>query len=74
MMQPKNHEAQIPEPVRKRGITLRAILLGMILLPVNAYFITQLEVVRFQSWPSIFALMMNTLFVLFVLAVLIFSC
>jgi hypothetical protein len=57
----------ITEPVRRRGLTLRAVLLGMILLPVNAYFITQLEVVRFDAIPSTFGLMMNSLFVLLLL-------
>jgi hypothetical protein len=68
MKQPKNNDTQIPEPVRKRGITLRAILLGMILLPLNAYFITRIEVVSFAAFPSTFSLLMNSLFVLFMLA------
>jgi hypothetical protein len=53
----------------RQTITLRAVLLGMILLPVNAYFITQLEIVRYEAFPSTFGLMMNSLFALLILVV-----
>jgi hypothetical protein len=59
----RDREQQAP-----RMITLRAVLLGMLLLPVNAYFITQLEMVRYEALPSTFGLMMNSLFVLIVIA------
>lgn len=51
-----------------RTTPLRGITLGLLLLPANAYFIIQLEIVRYQSWPSILSLSMNSLFILFVLA------
>lgn len=50
-------------------IPLRGIILAFILLPANAYFVVQLEIIRYQSWPSILSLSMNSLFVLFALAV-----
>jgi hypothetical protein len=65
MMQPKDNEIK---PNGGRPLTLRAVLLGMILLPVNAYFLTQLEIVRYDAFPSTFGLMMNSLFVLLILA------
>jgi len=68
MIQPDIESGQNAAP--RRGITLRAIFLGLVLLPVNAYFITQLELVRYEAFPSIFALTMNTLFVLLALTVL----
>jgi len=54
----------------RRGITLRALLLGVLLIPLNIYFIIELEVVRSQSFPTVLGLLMNSLFVLFLFALL----
>lgn len=49
-------------------MTWRAVLLGLLLIPLNAYWILQIEVVRFISWPTILSLQMNVLAVVFALA------
>lgn len=54
----------------RRALTLRAIVLGILLIPANVYVLLQLEVLRYESWPTILALSMNSLFVLFVLCLL----
>jgi len=53
-----------------RGVTLRAILIGLFLLPINAYWIVHIEIVRFAAFPSIIPITMNSLFMLLLLVLL----
>jgi len=66
----RREEEGLGPPSCRRGISLRAVLLGLILLPFNTYYIIQLEIIRYQSWPTILSLFMNSLFVLFVLVII----
>lgn len=50
-----------------RGITARAIALGALLIPFNAFWIVRLERVMFGPYPSTISLFANVVFVLFVL-------
>jgi hypothetical protein len=56
-LEPKLH----PE----RGVTLRAVSLGALLIPINAFWIVRLERVMFGPYPSTISLFANVVFVLF---------
>lgn len=50
---------------RDRGVTLRSVLLGALLIPVNAFWIVRLERVMFGPYPSTISLFANVIFLLF---------
>lgn len=52
------------------GGTIRAIILGLILIPVNIYWIIQIEMVRAIEFPTILALFFNVITLLFILVLL----
>ena len=54
-------------PARPTGITRRAVLLGMLLIPLNVYWIHQLEIVWYTSCPTTISLYFNVIFSLLVL-------
>ncbi|MBM3474391.1 MAG: hypothetical protein FJX75_14100 [Armatimonadetes bacterium] len=49
---------------RARGVTLRAALIGFALLPINAYWVTQMEVIRYEGHPTTVSLFYNCVFIL----------
>ncbi|MBD3292656.1 MAG: hypothetical protein GF393_07000 [Armatimonadia bacterium] len=49
---------------------MRAVLIACLLLPLNAYWITQMAVVRYQGHPTTVSLFFNAIFILFVLRLL----
>ena len=51
-----------------RGVTNRAVALGSLLIPFNAYAITRLEKGLFGPYPSTISLFANVIFVLFLMA------
>src|SRR5579883_810674 len=51
-----------------RSFTWRAFLLGTVLLPANAYWVVQMESVRYSAHPTTIALFFNCIFLLVVLA------
>ncbi len=50
------------------GIRLRAILFGLILLPINAYWVVNMEFTRYAAHPTTVSLFFNCIFFLLVLA------
>lgn len=60
----------IPPPPRPRAVTWRALLLSLLLLPVNAYWVVQMEVVRYSAHPTTISLYFNTIFFLLVLTLI----
>ena len=52
----------------ERGVTFRAVALGSLLIPFNAYSVVRLEKVLFGPYPSTISLFANVIFVLFALA------
>lgn len=48
-------------------VTPRALILAIILLPVNAYWVTRMEVVRYAGHPTTISLFYNVVFLLAVL-------
>ena len=55
--------------MRKDGVTLRAILLSIILVPLNCYWLIELEVVRYTT-PTWLVPLSNVLFSILVLVLL----
>ena len=55
-------------PTKQRSVTLRAILLGLLLIPLNAYWVVQMERVRYSAHPTTVSLFFNCIFILVVLA------
>ncbi|MGI5818214.1 MAG: DUF6785 family protein [Armatimonadota bacterium] len=52
------------------ALTVRAVTIACLLLPLNAYWITQMAVVRYQGHPTTVSLFFNAVFILFVLRLL----
>ena len=50
-----------------RGVTLRAFLLGSLLVPLNCFWVIRMERVSFGPYPSTVSLFANVVFSLFVL-------
>ena len=54
-------------PARARSVTPRALLLGMALMPVNAYWVILMENIRYSAHPTTISLFFNCIFILVVL-------
>src|SRR5579871_1465866 len=56
---------ELPAPETKtRGVTARAVTLGALLIPFNAFWIVRLERVMFGPYPSTISLFANVVFLL----------
>ena len=56
-----------PSAPSARTVTCRAILLALLLMPVNAYWIVMMERVRYSAHPTTISLFFNCIFILVVL-------
>ncbi len=54
-------------PTRARGVTPRALLLGLALMPVNAYWVVMMENIRYSAHPTTISLFFNCIFILVIL-------
>ncbi len=63
-------EVTVERDGETRALTVRAVTIACLLLPLNAYWITQMAVVRYQGHPTTVSLFFNAVFILFVLRVL----
>lgn len=54
-------------PSRIQAVTVRSVLVSLILLPINAYWLVQMEVVRYSAHPTTISLFFNLIFILLVL-------
>jgi len=63
-------EAPRSPATARRTVTLRAILLGLLLMPVNAYWVTVIEVRWYSLDGSCLPLFITPIFILFCLAVI----
>lgn len=55
-------------PGADRRVTLKAILLGALLIPLNAYLIITTEIVWYSAHPTVVSLFFNAVFFLFLLS------
>ncbi len=53
-----------------RAVTWRSVALCLLLLPINAYWVVQMEVVRYSAHPTTISLLFNTVFILLCLTLL----
>ena len=57
-------------PTSKPRVTLRSIIIGLFLIPVNAYWVLESEAVWGVVHATVLSLFFNVIFTLFVLSVL----
>lgn len=50
------------QPSRQTGASLRVLLLALLLIPLNNYWIITLDTIRFTGWPTVFSLVFTTVF------------
>ncbi|MBD3181651.1 hypothetical protein GF312_05115 [Candidatus Poribacteria bacterium] len=56
--------------INDSGVTLRAIFIGLLLLPLNAYWITKSEVVLSITHATTLSLFFNVIFIIFVFTII----
>jgi len=49
------------------GISSKALVIGAILIPVNCYWVVQMEVVRYSGHPTVFSIFFNVILSVFLL-------
>lgn len=52
------------------AIRARAILLGVLIIPINAYWVAVMEAIKYTGHPTVYSLYFNTVFILLVLTCL----
>ncbi|MDR3708894.1 MAG: hypothetical protein P4L33_11380 [Capsulimonadaceae bacterium] len=66
----KNSDMGQAAHARRSSVTLRAVLLGIVLLPVNAYWVVCMEIIRYSAHPTTLSLFFNCVFELVVLTLI----
>ena len=66
---------EMPSPLmgtqmQRKAVTWRSVLLCLLLLPFNALWVVNMEVVRYSAHPTTISLLFNTIFELFCLTML----
>ncbi|MBC8229935.1 hypothetical protein H8E77_10350 [bacterium] len=60
-----------PLSIKKHSpVTIRAILVGLLLIPINSYWHIQMTLVWLMNFPAILTLLFNVIFILFFLVVI----
>ncbi len=59
-----------PEFPQRAGFTRRALLVGAVLVPLNVYWVVQMERILYLGWPTGISLFFNAVFTLLLLQVL----
>ena len=55
---------------RNSGVTIRSVIVGIILIPANAYWVTKAEVVWATIHATVLSMFFNVIFTLFILSIL----
>jgi len=55
---------EIRQIVQSKSVTWRALIIGLILIPFNAYWVIQIEIVWYSGHPTCASLFFNTIFIL----------
>src|SRR5438105_1390287 len=63
-------ERAAPAPPALRAVTWRSLLVSLFLIPWNAYWVVQMERVRYSAHPTTISLFFNVVFILLVVTVL----
>ena len=56
-----------PAKQQRQVVTWRAILVAVLLMPFQAWWIVQMEVVSYTTWPTMLSLPLHTVFLLLLL-------
>ena len=64
---PEPPEAAPRSRLGRSGITLRVILLSLVLMPLNCWWVLQMEIVFYSAQPTTIALYFHVIFTLLVL-------
>ena len=54
-----------PSCIPAHGVTLKSILIAVILIPINCYWVIEMEVIRYSGHPVTISLFFNVIFSLF---------
>jgi len=60
---------KVPAGAAVRGVSGRAVALGLLLIPLENYWIIGMELVRGGIWPTVLTLLFTAVFFVFILAV-----
>ena len=55
---------------RREGVTWRSVLIGVLLIPPNAYWLFQMDIIRYSAHATTVSLFFNVVFILLVLTML----
>ena len=50
-----------------QGVTFRSLIIAIILIPINCYWVIEMEVIRYSGHPVTISLFFNVIFSIFVL-------
>ena len=65
MAQPETEQTR-----RGKAVTWRSLLICLLIMPLNSYWVVQMEVVRYSAHPTTISLFFNTVFILLCLTLL----
>lgn len=65
-----NGAARATLPALTRGFTWRTVVVSLVLIPANVYWVEQMEMMRYSAHPTTVSLFFNAVFSLLVLALL----
>lgn len=60
--------AERPVVAPRVGFTWKALIVGLVLIPPNVYWVEQMEIMRYSAHPTTVSLFFNAVFILLVLA------
>ncbi len=60
---PTSNNSQFPP----HGVTIKSVLIAAILIPINCYWVIEMEVIRYSGHPVTISLFFNVIFTLFVI-------
>ncbi|MBD3182143.1 hypothetical protein GF312_07620 [Candidatus Poribacteria bacterium] len=60
----------MPSKVKDRAITIKSLLVALILIPLNCYWIIQVEIIWYSGHPTCISLFQNAVFSLLVVSVM----
>lgn len=64
-------DTEIPAATRPaKSVSWRSLLIGTLLVPLNAYWLIQMESIRYSAHPTTISILFNAIFIILVLGVL----
>jgi len=63
-------QPETEQPRYNKAVTWRSLLICLLIMPLNSYWVVQMEVVRYSAHPTTISLLFNTIFILLCLTLL----